>query len=126
MSRKLPMISFLFCTVLLVVTVTALQLFHGQLASKSGHRTIDYNSLAATIQPIPYPLQYLPFKSIALQYRDKDVVLDYVKDLIQVQVNYIGWSSLVYWCQQSIVESHWIGQVALGEAMPSILDHLLV
>jgi len=43
-----------------------------------GHRAIDCNSLSATIQPIPYPLSGPPFKSVSLQFRDKDVVQDSV------------------------------------------------
>ncbi|KAK4806258.1 hypothetical protein QYF61_013402 [Mycteria americana] len=41
-----------------------------------GHWAIDRNSLDAAIQPIPYPLNSPPIKSLSLQFREKDVVGD--------------------------------------------------
>ena len=35
-----------------------------------GHRGIDHNPLAATLQWIPYPLNSPPFKSVFLHFRD--------------------------------------------------------
>ena len=42
--------------------------------------------LSAAFQPFPYLLDSPPFKSISLQFRDKDVLGDHVKGLAQVQV----------------------------------------
>ena len=50
------------------------------------HRTTGNNPVAATIWPILYPLNSPAFKSLSLQFRDKDVVQVYVKSLAQVQV----------------------------------------
>ena len=43
-----------------------------------GHKATDHSPLAAAIQPIPYPLYSLPFRSVSLQFRDKDAVWDRV------------------------------------------------
>ena len=48
-----------------------------------GHRATDHVPLAATIQSVPHPLNSSAFKSISLQFRDKDVVHDHVKGLRQ-------------------------------------------
>jgi len=53
----------------------------------SGHRVINHNPLAVTIQPILYPMSSPAFKSISLQFRDKEVMWDHVKGLAQVQVD---------------------------------------
>jgi len=58
-----------------------------------GHRAIDYKPLAMAIQPIPYPLNSSPFKSISLQFRDKSVVRNCIKGLPQVQ-----WHQLPFLC----------------------------
>lgn len=42
--------------------------------------------LSGTVQPIPYPLNNPPIKSISLQCREKDVVWDHAKDLPEVQI----------------------------------------
>ena len=44
-------------------------------------RAIDHNSLATIIQPILYPSNSPPFKSISLQFRGKEAVQDHDKDL---------------------------------------------
>ena len=46
-----------------------------------GHRAIDNNPLAVTIQPILSPPNSPAFKSVSLQFRDKDVVRGLVKGL---------------------------------------------
>ena len=46
--------------------------------------------MAKTIQPIPYPPSSPLFKSIPLQFRDKDVVWDQVKGLAQAQIDDIS------------------------------------
>ncbi|KAK4827087.1 LOW QUALITY PROTEIN: hypothetical protein QYF61_014189 [Mycteria americana] len=51
--------------------------------------TIDHYPLDATIQPIPYPLNSPPIKSISLQFREKDVVGDHVKGFTEVQIDHI-------------------------------------
>jgi len=63
--------------------------------SPPGHRAID-NTLAMTIQPIIYALNSLPFKSIYLQFRDKDVMHDCVKGLAQIWVDDISCLSFVH------------------------------
>jgi len=55
-----------------------------------------------TIQPVPYPLNSPPIKSISLQFREKDVVGDRVKDLAEVQKGEICSSSLVHCRSHSI------------------------
>ncbi|TRZ08094.1 hypothetical protein HGM15179_019012 [Zosterops borbonicus] len=49
-----------------------------------GHRAIDHKSLAASIQPIPYPLNSPLLKPMSVQFRDKDVIWDHVKSLTEV------------------------------------------
>ena len=60
-----------------------------------GHRAIDHNSLTVAIQPILYPPNSPPFKSVSFQFRGQDVTWDCVKDLTEVQVEDISQSSLV-------------------------------
>lgn len=55
--------------------------------SPPGHRAVAHSPLAATIQPVLYPLNRPAFKSITLQFRDKDVVQDHVNRLAQVYIN---------------------------------------
>jgi len=75
-----------------------------------GHRATDNNSLAATIQSTPYPPNSLPFKTIPLQFRGKDVACDHVEGLAQVQVDDSTSLPFVHWCHHSIVEGHQMGQ----------------
>ena len=67
---------------------------HDQLLP--GHRAVDNKPLAITMQPIIYPPNSPAFKSIYLQFRDKDMVWDPVRDLTQVQVDDISCPSFVY------------------------------
>jgi len=48
---------------------------------------VEHYPLAATIQPIPYPLNGLPIKSMAPQFREKDVVGDRVKGFTKIQID---------------------------------------
>ncbi|PKU40440.1 solute carrier family 22 member 7- hypothetical protein [Limosa lapponica baueri] len=64
--------------------------------SPSGLQAIEYHPLDATIQPIPYPLNSPPIKSISLQLDEQDVVGDRVKGLTEVQTDHIHMSSLIY------------------------------
>ncbi|KAK4831239.1 LOW QUALITY PROTEIN: hypothetical protein QYF61_016471 [Mycteria americana] len=57
---------------------------------------IDCYPLDAPIQPIPYPLNSPPIKSISLQFREKDVVGDQVKGFTEVQIDDIHCFSLVH------------------------------
>ncbi|KAK4808555.1 hypothetical protein QYF61_009858 [Mycteria americana] len=66
---------------------------HGPLRDNT---PIDCYPLRVTIQPIPYPLNSPPIKSISLQFRGKDVVGDRVKGLTGVQIDDIRSSSLVH------------------------------
>ena len=50
-------------------------------------RAIDHNPLAATFQPIPYPSNTPSFKHVSLQFREKNVVGNNVRDLAEVQVD---------------------------------------
>jgi len=49
--------------------------------SPPGYTDIDNNPLAMTIQSILYLLKSPVFKSIPLQFRDRDVVRDHIKGL---------------------------------------------
>jgi len=40
-----------------------------------------------TIQPIPYPLNCAPLKSVSPQFREKDVVRDSVEGFMEVQID---------------------------------------
>jgi len=44
--------------------------------------------MAATFQPIPYPPNSSPIKSISFQFREKDVVGDHVKGFTEVQIDH--------------------------------------
>ena len=68
------------------------------------------------------------FKSIPLQFREKDVVRDHVKGFAEIQVDDIHHPSPIHWCRHSIIEGNWIGQAwsALGEAMLTVSNHLFV
>lgn len=73
-----------------------------------GHGAIVHNSLAVAIQTVIYPMNNPPFKSISLQFRDKNVVVDRIKGLAQVQVEDTSFISFVHLCHGSIVEGHQI------------------
>ena len=92
------------------------------------HRTIYHNPSAETGQPVLNPSNTSSFKSIPLQFREKDVVRDHVKCLAEVQVDDIHCPSPVYRCWHSIIEGHQTGQErsALGEAMLAVSDHLFI
>jgi len=66
--------------------------------------------LAAPSQPIPNPSNSPPFKSTLLQFREKDVVRDHVKDLEEVQVYDFHCPSPVHQSSNSFTEGHQIGQ----------------
>ena len=55
--------------------------------SALGHWAIDYNSLSATIQSIPYPPSGPSIKSMCLQFRDKGVMWDTIKCFPRVSVD---------------------------------------
>lgn len=86
---------------------------------------IDYNSLAVTIQPIPYPLSSPAFKSICLHFREKDVVLGARQ---RPCTSPCSWHELpfIHCCHRSVTEGHQTGHApaALGEAMLAVSDHL--
>ncbi|KAK4818846.1 hypothetical protein QYF61_020065, partial [Mycteria americana] len=70
---------------------------------------VDCYPLDATIQPIPYPLNSPPIKSVSLQFREKDVVGDHVKGFTEVQIDN---SAGLYWVKEkekenSSPELHW-------------------
>ena len=72
---------------------------------------VPFNTtLSIASQLIPYSPNSPPLKSVSLQFGDKDVVRDHVKDLSQVQVNDIGHLPFVQQCHHSIREGHQIGQ----------------
>jgi len=64
----------------------------------SGHRAIDHNPLFVTFQSIPNLPNSLPFKSISLQFKDKDVAGDHVRGLADVRVDYTSYFSFVHQC----------------------------
>ncbi|GAB0206720.1 mitochondrial enolase superfamily member 1 [Grus japonensis] len=78
--------------------------------SPLGHGAVDRNSLSATIQLIPYPPSGPPIESMSLQFRDKDVLRDSVKCLVQVQVDDIGCPSLIHQRCNPIREGHQVCQ----------------
>lgn len=84
----------------------------------SGHGAIDHNPFAAIFELTFYPPNSLPFKSISVQFRNKDVVWDLAKGLAEVQVNNRG-SSFVHWCYHSITEGY---QMAGCLGSPSHLE----
>ena len=51
--------------------------------SPLGHQVVDHNSLSVTV---PYPQSGSSSKSMSLQFREKEFVLDRVKCFAQVQV----------------------------------------
>ena len=57
---------------------------------------MGHSPLAATIQLILYPPDRLPFKSISLQLRDKNLVKNIVKGLALVQADDISCPSSLY------------------------------
>ena len=80
--------------------------------SLPGHGAIDHNPhnpLAVSIQLTLYPLNSPAFKSISLQFRDKEAVQDRVKGLAQVQEDDSVCPSFVHQCHHNI-EGHQIGQ----------------
>ena len=81
-----------------------------------------------TFQAIPYPLSSLSFKSIFLQFRDKDVVGDHIKGLAEVQVDDIHCPSPIHLSHHSIIEGQQIGQVQsdLCEAMLAVSNHFFI
>ena len=59
----------------------------GRYQPPPGHGAVDQNHLAATFQPIPYPLNNPPFKSKSVQFTDKDMGGDHVRSLAQFQID---------------------------------------
>ena len=92
----------------------------------AGHWAADNSPQATTIHPLLCPSNSPAFKSIPLQFRDKDAVGNHVKGFAQVQVDHINCPSFVHWCYHSIIEAHQTGQVwcAIGEAMLAVSCHL--
>ena len=82
----------------------------------------------ASSQQIPNPLNSPSIKSTLQQFREKDVVTDHVKDLVEVQVDDIHCPSPIHRIRHFIIEGHQIGQAqsALGEAMLAVSNHLFV
>ena len=62
-----------------------------------------FTTLTVAFQPIPYPPA---FKSIHIQFRDKDVVGDHVKRIAEVQVDDMSYLPFVHQCHHSIIEGH--------------------
>ena len=78
-----------------------------------GHRAVDSNPLAATIQPILYLLDGPAFKFVALQVRDMDFVWGHVKILTEVQVDDISFGKLaaflpVYLLIAFLISCSWV------------------
>ena len=88
-------------------------------------RAIDSNPLATIIETIIYQPNSPAFKSISLQFRDKNVVQYHLKGLAQVQVDDISCSFFVHWRCHSFI-GHQIGQArpAFAEAVLTVSDHL--
>ena len=61
-----------------------------------GYQAFDHYPLDMTIQSIPHPPNSPPIKSVSLQFREKDVMGDHVKELTEVQRDDIRSSSLVH------------------------------
>jgi len=79
-------------------------------------------------QAIPNPLNRSSFKSTPLQFREKDVVRDHAKGLVEVQVDDIHCPPPIHQSHHSIIEGHQIGQAqsALGEAMLAVSNYLFI
>jgi len=71
-----------------------------------GQRAIHNNPLATNINQILYPPNRPAFKSISLQFRNKDLVWDHNKGIAHVQVDDISCPSFIYQCHHSIIEGH--------------------
>jgi len=82
------------------------------------HRTVDHNPMAVSSQQVPNPPKSLSFKSVPLQFREKDVVRDRVKGFSEAREDHIHCPSLVYQYHYSIIERYQIDQAwsALGQA----------
>ena len=52
------------------------------------HRAIEYKPLGVTIQPILYPRDTTPIKSITIQFRDNNVMWYHIKGLVEIQVDH--------------------------------------
>lgn len=61
-------------------------------------------SLDKTVQAFPYPSIYSHIKYISLQFTEKDVVEECVKDLTETQIDDIHSFSPVHWCNYAIIE----------------------
>jgi len=61
-----------------------------------GHRASDHNALSVTFPSIPYLPNSLPFKTISLQFRDKNVVGAHVKGFALVQVDDISCLPIIH------------------------------
>ena len=76
----------------------------------SGRSAVGNNPLTMTIEPILYPANSPPFKSTSLQLKDKNVMLDHIKGLVEVQVYDISCFSFVHGSHRFIIGGHQIGQ----------------
>ncbi|KAK4818851.1 LOW QUALITY PROTEIN: hypothetical protein QYF61_020070 [Mycteria americana] len=70
---------------------------------------IDRYPLDVTIQPIPYPLNSPPIKSVSLQFREKDVVGDCVKGFTEVQID----------------DTHRFTELRFGLSLPTQKSHVV-
>lgn len=89
----------------------------------------DSDSLTTTLwmwPPNHFLIQHFTHKSISFYFRQKDVVEDYDRGFMKVQISYVWNPSLLHWCSYSIIEDHWVGQAgfALHEAMLTVSNHL--
>ena len=80
-----------------------------------GHWVIDHHFLDIVLTWVPHPLNGTPIKFISFQFREKDVMGNYVKSLTEVQIDDISGSSPVH-LHHHIRPLSWSGLV-LGEAM---------
>ena len=73
-------------------------------------------------QPIPYSLNCLPFKSVSLQFRDKDVMWDHIKGCTEVQVDDISCPSFIYCWHHLVIVGHQIikAQSTFAEAVLAV------
>ena len=67
---------------------------------------LTVNSLEAAIQPVPYPSNSSPIKSISLQFRGKNAGGNISKALTEIQVGDISSPSLIHWCCHSTIKGH--------------------